>query len=95
MDKIEAGELVDRQVEEWKRDLEAMRVTAGERDGDAGASLRDQVEGLRRELQGLRIVKVATWHAPEDQWESARAHFEEKWSEWTARAQALQRSLAE
>ncbi len=72
-----------------------MRSAASEREGDGGASLRDEVEGLRRELQGLRIMKVATWHAPEDQWEHARAHFEEKWNEWTARARALQRSLAE
>jgi hypothetical protein len=71
MEKPEAGELVDRQVEEWKRDLEAMRCTASECAGDAGAVLLDQVEGLRRELQGLRIMKVATWHAPEDQWEHA------------------------
>jgi hypothetical protein len=94
MDKVEAGELVDRQVEEWKADIEAMRIAASERDGDAGAALRDRVEGLRRELQGLRIMKVATWHAPEDQWEHACAHFDEKWSEWIDRARCLQRELA-
>jgi hypothetical protein len=95
LDKAEAGEPIDRQVEQWKLDLEAMRCAAGERDGDGGAALRDQVEGLRRELQGLRIKKVATLHAPDAQSEAAWAHFDEIWNDWTDRARALQKALAE
>jgi hypothetical protein len=89
----EAGAEIDLQIEEWKRDLETMRAKADRRPDGAGGPGWAEIEDLRREFQGLRIKKVATWHAPEDRREEARASFDEVWPDWVERAQAAKRAL--
>jgi hypothetical protein len=92
MEMEDAGASIDLQMEAWKRDLEIMR---NETDRRPDGALWSEIEDLRREFQGLRIKKAATWHAPEDQRAEARSRFDEMWRDWIERAQAAKRVLSD
>ena len=93
MDRAEAGALIDAQFEEWKRDLEAMRLVTDRRLGGVGGALWQEVEQLRREFMGLRIKKAATWLAADDAWEAAGPAFHDTWADWVERAMIVRNSL--
>jgi len=95
MDKDAVGRVIDAQFEEWKRDLEVMRVASDRRQGGVGGALWQEVEHLRREFMGLRIKKAATWLAPEDMWEASLAAFQTIWADWIERARTVRSSLEE
>jgi hypothetical protein len=94
MNKDEAGALIDLEFEGWKRELESMHAMASAAAPAGTMGSADEVEHLHRELQGLRIKKVATWHAPEERWEDGYALFHGMWSDWVDRAEALKASLS-
>ena len=95
METEDAGARIDLQMGEWKPALEIMRSKTDRRLGGTHGAHWSEIEQLRREFQGLRIKKVATWHAPIEQREEAKSHFAEMWSDWVARARAAQRMLSE
>lgn len=84
---------IDSQMAEWKCDLsmmaEVVRISR-----EPGCAIEQSVTRLKRDYQGLRIMRVVSWQAPDPKIEAAVARFEGLWGEWVDRATVVRREIS-
>jgi len=86
MDRHETQARIDAQINEWKRNLDAMKTKAEAATGDAKVAYQENVGLLQKQLDELKVRAAKAWDVADDTWDASRKDLESAWSEWEDRA---------
>jgi hypothetical protein len=86
MQKHELKARVDGQMDEWKRNLDVMKAKADAAQGDTKVTYSQQVAGLQKQYDELKIKAAASWDTADDKWDEGSKDLETAWDDWTDRA---------
>jgi hypothetical protein len=86
MQKHEFKARVDGQMDEWKRNLDVMKAKSESASGDAKVAYAEQVSGLQKQYNDLRIKAAGAWDAADDKWDEVSKDLGDAWDGWTDRA---------
>jgi hypothetical protein len=89
MERHEIEARIDAQVDEWKRNLDALKAKADSSHGQADVAYRDALEPLQKQFDALKIQAAAAHDAADDSWDSVSSSFETSWNEWQDRAKRV------
>ena len=86
MNKHETKARIEAQISEWKRNLDTMKAKAEASTGDAKVEYLDNVSGLQKQLDALKIQAAKAWDSADESWDSVGRDLELKWEEWQLNA---------
>ncbi len=85
MERHEIKSRVDAKLDNWKRDLNQMRVKVDASEGDEKAAYRDHVIALQRQHEDLQVRAAKAWETADDgdaEWDSVVDDIEKALDEW-------------
>lgn len=95
MGRHEIKARIDSQIDEWYRNIAALKARGEAATGTAKADYLKQASEYQTELDSLKIEAAKAWDAADDTWDSASKGLELKWDEWQVRAKAAWSDLSD
>lgn len=86
MDKHELEARIQAESDEWRRNIDIMKAKAETATGERKLRYRQDIAGLERQFDELKIQAAKTWDIAEDKWDEAAHDLELKWKEFELKA---------